>query len=91
MLVYTKKENTRDRMIECLTQKEEEKNKNKCKIYHIEIIFFYQICLLKGKYTETIITGLIKYTDLTNTHIKREREIYEIPRFIKKKYCINLN
>jgi hypothetical protein len=25
ILVYTKKENTRDRMIECLTQKEEEK------------------------------------------------------------------
>ncbi len=55
--------------------------KNKCKIYipyRNHFLFFYQICLLKGKYTETIITGLRKYTDLTNTH----KEKYEIPRFI---------
>jgi len=70
ILVYTKKQTwEKYGMIECLTQIK----KNKCKINHF--LFFYQICLLIGKYTYTIITGLRKYTDLTNTQKVREREI----------------
>jgi len=68
------RERERERWDDRMSNENKEKTNARYTIYK-SFSFFYQICLLKGKYTHTIITGLIKHTDLTNTHREIEREI----------------